>query len=393
MSFVHPHVHTGKGHPSFPPQTRPHQWELSQPLLAPISGSSPLTEYDALSSMPLTSIRLPSHLFCTSRPRPTCHHVAQSAYLQMEAGRHVGYTINSGGRGTLDLLWSCLATIVLCTWTIQRLQVVPWSTSKTILFRKKVFWMLITLLCPEYVTWMAFLQWQRARRYREVCMLGYKDWTMEHGFYVDMGGLQISLEGSCPGLQQFGKGDGYILEFDDSMRFTIRLDDLILLLKADLLPLPNIHIRDLKERSKNDQFATIVTSLQVLYFVVQSVGRLGSNLPISTLEVSTLAFVCCAAFVEYFWWNKPLDLRTTTVTTLAPDKHVQFISIMPRLHFNIPEQDLAEINGFQQLFERVLGDETRRRTLHAVLVGCLFNGIYIFAWNFSFASETERLLW
>jgi hypothetical protein len=253
--------------------------------------------------------------------------------------------------------------------------------------------MLITLLCPEYVTWVAFEQRQRACKYKEICKLGYKDWTIQQGFYVDMGGFQVTLEGGSPKLQ-IDKGNGDILELNDGVRFTIRLDDLILLMKADLLPLPDITLHDLKERSKNDPFARVVTSLQVLYFVVQSFGRLGSNLPISTLEVSTLAFVCCAAFIEYFWWNKPLELRTATVTTLSPDKHGKFISILPKLRFKPPEQDLAEKADLKLFFDRILeGDEMKRNVIHAVWIGCIFNGIHISAWNFSFASEPEQLLW
>lgn len=253
--------------------------------------------------------------------------------------------------------------------------------------------MLITLLCPEYVTWIAFEQWQRARKYKDVCKLGHKDWTIQHGFYVDMGGFQVTLEGRSLELQ-VGNGNDDVLELDDGVRFIIRLDDLILLMKADLLPLPNIRIHDLEERSKKDQFARVVTSLQVLYFLVHSFGRLGSNLPISTLEVSTLAFTCCAVLIEYFWWNKPLDLRTATVTALSPDKYVQFISILPRLRFNTPEQDLAEKIDIKLFWERIFGrDEMKRNAAHMVWIGCIFNGIHICAWNFSFASEPERLLW
>lgn len=311
----------------------------------------------------------------------------------MDPNHHVGYTVNSGGRGTLDLLWSCLVTIAFCTWTIQRLQSIPWSASKTTIFRKKIFWMFITLLCPEYVAWVAFLQWQQARKYREVCLLGHKDWTMQHGFYVEMGGFQVLVPGKSPGLQ-FGTGNGDVLELDDGVCFTIRLDNLILLMEADLLPIPDIHIYDLDERNKSSKFATVVTSLQALYFVVQSVGRLGSSLPISTLEVSTLAFVCCGALVEYFWWNKPLDLRSTTVTTLNPDKRVHFISILPRLRFHTPEQDLAETSGsFEEFFDRVFSKGEWKSTIHAVWIGCIFNGVHIFAWNCSFASNAERLLW
>lgn len=313
----------------------------------------------------------------------------------MNPDDHVGFKVNSGGRGTLDLLWSCLITITLCTWTIQRLQVVRWSESKTIILRKKIFWMLITLLCPEYVTWIAFEQWQRACKYKEVCKLGYKGWTMQQAFYVDMGGFQATLEGGSS-LLRVDQGNSDVVEVNDRACFTIRLDDLIVLMKADILPLPNIPIHDLKERSKDDQFGRIVTSLQVLYFVVHSFGRLACNLPISPLEVSTLAFVCCAAFVECFWWNKPMDLRTVTVTTLSLDKHEAFITILPELHFHPSEQELAEngIGDFKHFFDRVFdGAEMKRKLIHAVWIGCLFNGIHISAWNYSFASGPERLLW
>lgn len=226
----------------------------------------------------------------------------------MDSNHLVGYTPSPNDRGTLDLLWSCIVTIALCTWKVQRLQVVSRSSSTGLIFLRKAFWMLITLLYPEYVAWITFSQWQRSRRYRDVC----GDWTMQHRFYVDMGGLQVQLEGptsSSLRLGRFEKGieDVQKLEEDENVRFTIRLHDLILLMKANVLPLPDIRLQDLKERSKNDTFVQVITTLQILYFVVHS---LGSRLPISTLELSTLAFVCCAALVEFFWWCKPLDLRT-----------------------------------------------------------------------------------
>jgi len=207
----------------------------------------------------------------------------------MHSNGNVGFTINSG-RGTLDLIWSCLVTIVLCTWKVQRLQVFAWTSYRTTVFRKKAFWFTITLLCPEYVAWIAFEQWERARRYREVQKLGYDDWTMQHGFYIDMGCFQVELKGKSPSLPA-GKENSDIIELEDGFRFTIRLEDLISLIKADVLSAPDINIHDLEERNKNDQFARVITFIQVLYFVFQFFGRLGYNLPISTLELSTMALL------------------------------------------------------------------------------------------------------
>src|SRR5437763_14094824 len=109
----------------------------------------------------------------------------------------VGY-VSSGNKGTLDLLWSCFVTIFLCTWTVQRPDVVPWTTTKTEMFRKRIFWMMITLVCPEYVAWIAIDQWHSARKFKLVQQLGYPSFTMKHAFYVAMGGLVNPNQHSTP---------------------------------------------------------------------------------------------------------------------------------------------------------------------------------------------------
>ena len=45
------------------------------------------------------------------------------------------YVDEPDGRGTVDLLWTCLGTVFLCTWTIQRLDI-PSSTPKMSLIGK-----------------------------------------------------------------------------------------------------------------------------------------------------------------------------------------------------------------------------------------------------------------
>jgi hypothetical protein len=70
------------------------------------------------------------------------------------------------GRGTLDILWSSLFTIIACTWTVLHLNVpeqrgdknpgwrgdIRWAL-KGILTKMK--WMLITTLAPEFVLSLA----------------------------------------------------------------------------------------------------------------------------------------------------------------------------------------------------------------------------------------------
>src|ERR1700749_2222933 len=148
----------------------------------------------------------------------------------MQSSGNVGFTANSG-RGTLDLIWSCLITILLCTWNIQRPQFVTRTSHRTKVFGNRSFWFAITILCPVYVIGVAFEQWWRARKYREIRKLGYNDWTMQHGFYIDMGCFQVELHGKGTSLPTASE-NGDIIELEDSLLFTIRLENLILLMKA-----------------------------------------------------------------------------------------------------------------------------------------------------------------
>ena len=303
---------------------------------------------------------------------------------------HVGYITNTG-RGTLDIIWTCLVTTVLCTWTVQRLQVVPWSSSKTVMFRKRALWMSITLLCPEYVAWMAPDQWLRARRHKSCSHLRAAHWTLEQAFYVDMGGLLLICD-QAPVFQRHGTES--TLEVGREGRYIIRLDDLTLLLDEDVLVVPDIPLRDIKERSKSDRFAGVVTICQVIYFVAVSFGRLGSGLPLSILEISTLAFVSCAILIEFFWWHKPLDLRSSTIAVIQPEKEDAFASAFPKLQFHFPDQDAAEMIDLKFFFQRFLSDDnTKDRAFRAVWIGSVFNGIHIGAWDYSFPTRTESLLW
>ena len=300
----------------------------------------------------------------------------------------VGY-VNSGGRGTLDLIWSCLVTICLCTWTIQRPDVVPWTTKKTAVFRKRIFWMTITLFCPEYLAWVAIDQWQSARKFKLVQQLGYPSFTMKHAFYVAMGGLVIQIN-----TQSRTDEHGDPIGKRKTVQYPIYMDDLLILLRSQIIQLPEITEQELEERSKSDNFARFITAFHVITFVAHSFGRLGSGLPISPLEVSTLAFVCPAAAIEFFWWKKPLNLRSFTTVQLPAQKEQAFLSLLDSLSLCPSEQTLADQEDFKTFWGRVSASkDCVRRAVHIVWIGCIFNGVHIMAWNFKFPTPVEIWLW
>ena len=51
-----------------------------------------------------------------------------------------------------------------------------------------------------------------------------------------------------------------------------------------------------------------ITIIQALIFATTSFGRLSSHLAITTLELTTLAFIFVMLVTSYFWRDKPQDV-------------------------------------------------------------------------------------
>jgi hypothetical protein len=74
-------------------------------------------------------------------------------------------------RSTISLLYNCLFTIFLCTWSAMHLNVPGEKESLLQTFRRKCKWMLIGVLAPEYVAAVAISEWHSARQLvTQVCI-------------------------------------------------------------------------------------------------------------------------------------------------------------------------------------------------------------------------------
>lgn len=56
---------------------------------------------------------------------------------------------------------------------------------------------------------------------------------------------------------------------------------------------------------------------QAAWFLIQIIGRLFQRLPFTTLEMSIFSLIGSTFLTYFFYWEKPLDLETTT-TIMAP---------------------------------------------------------------------------
>jgi len=122
----------------------------------------------------------------------------------------VNYVSSCSIRGTLDILWSCLFTLFICTWTAQHLNIPRQQIENSkslwgslLIFTKrswsKTKWMIIAFVLPEFLVGRAVQDWMMARkssqdeRMKAFAALDGTMWTIEHGFYADMGGFIVTV--------------------------------------------------------------------------------------------------------------------------------------------------------------------------------------------------------
>ncbi|KAK6844667.1 hypothetical protein PG995_014777 [Apiospora arundinis] len=122
-----------------------------------------------------------------------------------------GYVAAANVRSTLDIVWSCLSILFLCSWSILHLnipaQYTPQTKSQWIrrslwLTWRKVKWMLWTLVAPELIFGKAVVSIRSARtnhpRLKSVADVDEVPWSLAHTFLADMGGFVIYFPEDMP---------------------------------------------------------------------------------------------------------------------------------------------------------------------------------------------------
>jgi len=81
------------------------------------------------------------------------------------------------------------------------------------------------------------------------------------------------------------------------------------LVDGDGLEIPTITLEEIKDRSKGDGLLKLIAVLQTLWFITQCIARGVQGLPLTQLELVTLAIVVLNVAASAFWWRKPLGVE------------------------------------------------------------------------------------
>jgi hypothetical protein len=175
-------------------------------------------------------------------------------------------------------------------------------------------------------------------------------------------------------------------------------------LPANHNPLGSVVIseQEILDKSKADGLLKLVASLQIFWLLVSVITRKAMNLPISLLEVCTVAFAVLAVATYLANWTKPKDVDVPiTLPNYDTDKECSWHSMCGESFFaRILEP--AKQHHPKLYRPRISNDMMRLQaqgTQHLSLTYVLalstlcFGGIHCAAWQSYFPTQVERILW
>ena len=327
------------------------------------------------------------------------------------------------GRGTLDIVWTCLLVIFACVWTVLHPNL---RKSEGFLhFGHKNQGCLLAVLAPEYLVYNALISYLAVKRaVKRMKKLNYKSCTMEQAFFVMMGGVQILLKDGTRSLGEFREPEfdrvNALFEFQKS-------------LDLGLLSLSQLSHKDIKARSKSNNFVKALVCVQAAWLITQVVGRYINELAITTLEVTAAGYAVCAFMAYICWWSKPQDAEVPVVVECRDYTIGEFSQLLypgaeeppvqkeqignPRIEVSRPLSSLEMESGTSEDRHNDIEARTSSDVLQALhtqvpeqttsddillsdsvisacnLVMSLFGAIHCAAWNFHFPSAAESILW
>jgi hypothetical protein len=307
------------------------------------------------------------------------------------------FTESPNGRGTLDILRSCLFTIFICCWTVVHPDIPrpgsPWRRT----FLDRVICLLLAALAPEVVVYAAYYQRIQAQAsFNKISKPSRPGWTMCHSFYADMGGFGLR---QSPVVDLIRKGHDNIKYVDGK-----NIENIILARGLSLRDLPTE--REVSDKGKADAVLKTVAALQAVWMVIHCAARAIQSLPITPLELSTVAYVPCSIFVTYLWWHKPYDVREPTWLIIPPTHYPRIEEPHPdylrRTYSLLPMYRYPETLPLYRTYpmaatclealKSTLGPSYGWHILSTLVFLC-FGSVHCLAWRFSFPSIEEELAW
>ncbi|KAJ7469584.1 hypothetical protein FB451DRAFT_1091624 [Mycena latifolia] len=288
-------------------------------------------------------------------------------------------------RTLIGLLWSCLTTIFACTWVSVHPNLPrPGPTQRWLNPNwRRIRMMVIAIIAPELIVFCAARQFFFARAFSKEFGV-----SKHHGFFFAMGGF-VS-RGSLHPITT-------LKQLEDPLMGAQYLADIRATDSEEIL-----------DKSKGDALSKGFALLQSSWFIAQCLARISAHLPLSALEVTTLAFSAVNIIIRIIWWGKPVDVQTAIPIGPSPsgDPCTAMVARIPSQRRSILESMTGAIYGGTD-YDPATSHEVpalwcppapaiqnfMRAFFLETLVAIIFGTIHCAAWHAPFPSAPEAWAW
>ncbi|TFK60457.1 hypothetical protein BDN72DRAFT_726550, partial [Pluteus cervinus] len=207
-------------------------------------------------------------------------------------------------RTLVDITRSCVLTIGACVYRAIHPNIPDPEAPRWKVRLERFQVTILALIAPELVIFWAIRQWLGARLIMQEVNKVIEDndirgieWTTTHSHFTQMGGF-------C----------------QEGNKQVIFPSTLIQFMKEGRINLKGLRLSkdDINDRSKGDLLSKGFVILQTTWFVLECITRWATHLPLTELEVVTLAYATLNIVTYGFWLHKPLNVNRPNYLEVYP---------------------------------------------------------------------------
>jgi hypothetical protein len=240
------------------------------------------------------------------------------------------YVGGTGIRSTMSIIWNCLSIFILCTWSIQHLNIPAdrpptkhfgkWLWRQILDLGTRVKWMVIIILVPEFLIGKDFAEWSATKESLNFTAM----WTETHVRMANLGYFVLDFSDLLPTQKEreafFARVEAVREQLDGSGAINCsRLKHLAWALNdtqwkyaaaAYVADLPDVSRRQLEASNRADAMANFLAILQVIYLIIQLIARKVQGVASMQLEIAALAYSATSLFTFILFWDQPQSVHS-----------------------------------------------------------------------------------
>lgn len=217
----------------------------------------------------------------------------------------------------------------------------------------------------------------------------------------------IPLPFKSSNLSPFVIPSGSYLRVDAKPECPLKFEDFLVDTLAYITPTE----AELKDQGKSDALTKLIVLVQTLWFVVQCIARGKQQLPLTELEVVTLAYTMLNFFIYVFWWDKPRNVECPIriykqfgasheeagEKAKEWDEDWVWLWFEKIMDYTIGAQDdyiiLSNKHSIPMFWSGRPDNYRGIGSFFASILGAGFGAIHCIAWSSEFPSRAELVLW